>query len=93
MNLPEMLAYKGFAWHCYISLVGNPAFRGIVRHFPGEGLWDPQVAFSGEDKLDMRFYSVKKSQKSIDARSDHGRRSRAISRPQQPRDTKVTAKR
>ena len=35
------------------SLIGNPEFPGIFRHFPGEGFWGPQIAFSGEAEVDM----------------------------------------
>ena len=32
---------------------GNPEFPGIFRHFPGDSFWGPQIAFSGEDEVDM----------------------------------------
>ena len=35
------------------SLIGNPEFPGIFRHFLGEGFWGPRIAFSGEDEVDM----------------------------------------
>ena len=34
-------------------LIGSAEFPGIFRHFPGEGLWGPHIAFSGEDGVDM----------------------------------------
>ena len=35
------------------SLTGNPEFPGICRHFPEEGFGGPQIAFLGEDEVDM----------------------------------------
>ena len=31
----------------------KPEFAWIFRRFPGEGFWGPQIAFSGEDEVDM----------------------------------------
>ena len=51
MNSPEFLG-TAFLTLQY-SLVGSPEFPGVFRHFPGEGLWGPQITFWGEDEVDM----------------------------------------
>ena len=35
------------------SVNGNTEFPGICQHFLGDGSWGPQIAFSGEDEVDM----------------------------------------
>ena len=52
MNFPEFPGSAFFLAFLY-SFIGNPEFPGIYRHFPGEGFWGPQIAFSGEDEVDM----------------------------------------
>ena len=51
----NFLEFPGLAFFLAFldSLKGNPEFPGIYRHFPGEGFWGPQIAFSGEDEVDM----------------------------------------
>ena len=52
MNFPEFLG-STFCLAFLYSLKGAPKFSGISQHFPGEGLGDPRIAFSGEDEVDM----------------------------------------
>ena len=52
MNLPEFPGSAFFLAFLY-SLVRSPEVPGIFRHFLGEGFWGPQIAFSGEDEVDM----------------------------------------
>ena len=52
MNFPEFPGSVFFLAFLY-SLVGSPELPGIIRHLPGEGFWDPQIAYSGEDEVDM----------------------------------------
>ena len=52
MNFPELLGSAFFLAFLF-SFLGNPEFPGIFRHFFGEGFWDPRIAFSAEDEVDM----------------------------------------
>ena len=52
MNFPEFPGSAFFLAFLYY-LIGNAEFPGIFRHFPGEGFWGPQIAFSGEDGVDV----------------------------------------
>ena len=52
MNFPEFLG-SAFFLAFQFNLIGNPEFPGIFRHFLGEGFGGPQIAFSGEDGVDM----------------------------------------
>ena len=51
MNFPEFPG-SAFSLALLHSLIGNPEFPGFFRHFPGEGFWGPEIAFSGEDEVD-----------------------------------------
>ena len=52
MNFPECPGSAIFlALLC--SLLGKPQISRNSWHFPGEGFCDPQMAFSGEDEVDM----------------------------------------
>ena len=52
---PEKFEKKkfGFNFRSLYYLIGNPEFPGIFQHFLGEGFWGPQIAFSGEDGVDV----------------------------------------
>ena len=52
MNFPEFPGSGFFLAYAY-SLIGNSEFAGIYRHFPGDGLWGPQITISGEGEVDM----------------------------------------
>ena len=52
MNFPEFPG-SAFSLAFLYSLRGSPEFPGISRHFPRQGFWGPQIAFSGEDEVDM----------------------------------------
>ena len=52
MNFPEFSG-SAFSLARPSYLIGNPEFPGIFQHFPGEGLWNPQIALSREDGVDM----------------------------------------
>ena len=52
MNFPE-LPGSAFFMALLFSLKGKPEFPGILRHFLGEGFWGPQIAFLGEDDVDI----------------------------------------
>ena len=52
MNFPEFPGSAVFLALLY-SVIGKPEFLGIFRHFSGEGFWGPQIAFSGEDEVDI----------------------------------------
>ena len=47
------IPWIGFLLALLLSFIGKPEFPGIFRHFLGEGFWGSQVAFSGEDEVDM----------------------------------------
>ena len=52
MKFPEFPG-SAFSFALLYSLIGNPEFSGIFRRFHSERFWDPRIAFSGQDDVDM----------------------------------------
>ena len=83
MNFPEFPSI-GLLLGSSISFIGNPEFAGIFPHFPGEGFWSFQIAFSGEDEVDVlgRSWLLAKALRHTESHLGFGRRPAIVSQYQ-----------